>query len=315
MRARRLGATRPEREAAVLVMLSVAVLLPAPGAAQGVCAAPHSTGGMTGSSTVGTLPAGDGWMQVAALRWVSDEFYGSDGELRPLLAEGVSTTHSLYFTASLGLVSGIEVWLQAPLHSLEFEDQTGRRTRTGIGDIRAAVRVSGAAVRLPGFPVVLRAGVKLPGSSFPVDATVIPLTEGQRDWELSAEYGHALVQPSPLAPPTLYGVGWLGYRWRETNEEAARRPGDELFAHLAFGGLLDPFSWQLALETVQGSPPVQQGVELTSADRELWQVGPTVFYPLGPGRLSAGALIPLSGRNLPAGPSLSVGYLLSGAIR
>lgn len=297
---------------AVLAAVLATGLAAGSAGAQGVCAAPHSTGGLSSGATVSTLAPGAGWLELSVLRWVSDDFFSTDGDVRPLLADGVVTTHSVYLTGSVGVLPGVEVFAQAPIHDLRFQDQTGRRARTGVGDVRAAVRVSGQAVGLP-IPVIFRGGVKLPGSDFPVDATIIPLTEGQRDWELSVEYGRNLVQTSPLAPPTLYGVAWLGYRWRELNAAAARRPGNELFGHAAVGGLLDPFDWELGIEMVLGQPPVQQGFELEGARRELWQVTPTLSYPLGPGRASLSAQVPLAGRNLPAGPSFSVGYGLSWA--
>lgn len=296
-----------------LLALAGAVLvttaLPGSVTAQGVCAAPHSTGGLGASASVGTLPPGAGWVQVSGLRWVSDEFFSTDGEIRPLLADGVVTTNSVYFTGSIGVINGVEAYLQAPVHFLDFEDQTGRRTRTGLGDIRGALRISPSAFGVP-VPVIVRAGVKVPGSDFPVDATIIPLTEGQTDWELSVEYGRNLIAPSPLAPATLYGVAWVGYRWRELNEEAARRPGDELFAHAALGGFLDPVDWELGLEVVRGQPPVQQGFRLDGARRELVQLTPAVSYEVGPGRAGVSVQLPVNGRNLPTGPSLSVSYLL-----
>ena len=298
------------RSVALAVAIAAVVTLglePGPAAAQGVCAAPHSTGGLAADASVGTLAPGAGWFQLSGLRWVSEDFFSPDGEVRPLLAGGRVTTHSVYLTGAVGVVPGVEAFIQAPVHSLVFQDQTGQRTRTGFGDIRGAVRISPEALGVP-VPVIVRGGVKLPGSEFPVDATVVPLTEGQRDWELRAEYGLNLLQPSPLAPPTLYAVAWLGYRWRELNEKSTRKPGNELFGHVAVGGLLDPIDWELALEMVLGEPPVQQGFTLTGARRELWQLTPTVAYPIGPGRASLGAQLPLTGRNLPAGPSFNLGY-------
>lgn len=283
--------------------------MPSPTAAQGVCAAPHSTGGVSASASVGTLPPGAGWFQLSALRWVSDGFYSSDGDIRPLLAGGRVVTHSVYLTGSIGVLPGVEAFVQAPVHSLAFDDQTGQRSRTGLGDLRGALRVSPEAFGIP-VPVIVRGGVKLPGSEFPIDATVVPLTEGQRDWELSVEYGRNLIQPSPLAPPTLYGVAWVGYRWRELNEESARKPGNALFGHVAVGGLLDPVEWELAVEAVLGEPPVQQGFRLDGARRELWQLAPTVAYAAGPGRVSFGIQLPVAGRNLPTGPSFNLGYTL-----
>ncbi|MDX1674587.1 MAG: hypothetical protein R3314_07335 [Longimicrobiales bacterium] len=62
---------------------------------------------------------------------------------------------------------------------------------------------------------------------------------------------------------------------------------------------------------VLGEPPVQQGFTLDGARRELWQIAPTLAYDTGSGRLSLGAQLPVAGRNLPAGPSLNLGYTLT----
>ena len=295
---------------AMILAAMAYIALPARGTAQGVCSAPHSTGGISTGSGVAVLPPGAGWLQLTGLRWVSSEFFGTDGAVRPLLAGGTVTTHSLYATLSVGVLTGVDVLAQAPVHDLTFEDQTGRRERAGIGDVRAALRIGGAAFGLPELPVVVRGGVKLPGSRFPVDATVIPLTEGQRDWELSIAYGLGLIQPSPLAPPTLAAAAWLGYRWREPNEDADRKPGDEVFGHLEIRGLLDPFTWTAGVDAVFGRPPIQQGFELPGARRELWQLTGSAALPAGPGRVSASLQLPVAGRNLPTGPSLSIGYVV-----
>ena len=45
--------------------------------------------------------------------------------------------------------------------------------------------------------------------------------------------------------------------------------------------------------------------------RELVQLLPEVGWRLGPGTLTAGARVPVAGRNFPSGPAVTVGYLLS----
>ena len=98
-----------------------------------------------------------------------------------------------------------------------------------MGDIRAAVRVGGELLGVR-VPFALRAGIKLPGSEFPVNPRVLPLTEGQRDLEVSLESGW-VGDDLPV-----YLVGWVGYRWRGPNRTAGFEPGDEWFGHVALGG-------------------------------------------------------------------------------
>lgn len=149
--------------------------------------------------------------------------------------------------------------------------------------------------------MALRAGVKIPGSEFPVDAEVMPVTEGQRDWELLAEVGHSFY------PLPLYDKAWAGYRWREQNKQLLWDPGDERFAFAAVGGRIEGLSWELAGEGIWGDAPVKEGIMLPSAERRIVQLLPKVGIPTGHVTLELGARIPLEGRNLPAGPALRAG--------
>ena len=67
---------------------------------------------------------------------------------------------------------------------------------------------------------------KVPVVDFPIDAEVIPVGEGQWDYEAWLEAG------ASFWPIPAYGVLWRGHRWRATNNEATRDPGDE-YAFLA----------------------------------------------------------------------------------
>jgi hypothetical protein len=44
------------------------------------------------------------------------------------------------------------------------------------------------------------------------------------------------------------------------------------------------------------------------AKRELLRLGPSVLLNIGPGQVEIGARLPLSGRSLPAGNELVLGY-------
>ena len=149
----------------------------------------------------------------------------------------------------------------------------------------------------------LRFGAKVPGSTFPVDARVLPLTEGQRDWEISLESGRSF----DFLP--IYVVGWAGYRWRGQNETALYEPGDESFGHLAVGGSVYDLAWQIGADGLWGQAPTVVGLLLADQEaRRLLQIVPTVGYAVGPGTVEATVQIPLAGRNLPAGAGFSVSY-------
>ena len=285
-----------------IACLACLVAVPRLLAAQAICSAPHSSPTLAGGGTIGTLPAGTGWVMASVLRQSSTDLFSNLGDRQPFLASGRFSTTSLYLSGGAGVAPGLDVWAQAPVHRMHYTDQGGTRDRTGIGDLRVALRASPALVGLQ-FPVAVRAGLKVPGSTFPVDATIIPLTEGQRDVEVSVETGHAF----KIAP--LYVMAWAGYRWRDENRAASRRPGDERFSHLAVGGTIGGTRLELAADHLYGEPPRQLGF-IVNSPRRILQVAPTVSRRVGVGTLDATAVVPVVGRNLPTGAAFSVGYRL-----
>lgn len=250
---------------------------------------------------------GEGWIEVSVFHHETDEEYRASGEAEPFFADGHMISTSTFLNGAIGVLPGLDVWYQAPVHHFQFDDAAGDRTKTGIGDIRGWLRLGPGALGLEDpvpVEVALRGGVKLPGSDFPVDAEVIPLTEGQRDWELLVEVGRSFY------PLPLYVKGWVGRRWRERNAEVRWDPGNETFAFLATGGSAGAFTWELAAEGLWGDPPVKEGIFLQNGGRKMIQLMPGlgVDTGFGPVELEVGAQLPLDGRNLPAGPSLRAGF-------
>jgi hypothetical protein len=286
------------------VTLAIAgVLLGGAAHAQAICSAPHSSPVLAQGGTIRTLPPGSGWVQVSAFRQASDEFFGPAGDRQPFLADGRTRTHSMYVTGAAGVLPGLDVWLQGAVHDLRFRDLSGERHRLGLGDARASLRVGSELVGAS-LPLALRGGIKFPGTAFPVDATIIPLSEGQRDWELSVESGRAFT----WGGTQTYVLGWIGYRWREQNDDAQRDPGDEIFTHLAVGAGWGSLRLDLGVEALFGRTPRQLGFSLPSSRRRLVQVQPTLGHGLGPGTVEVTILQPLVGRSLPTGTAASVGY-------
>lgn len=276
--------------------------------AQAVCSAPHSSPSLNQSGAVGTLPAGAAWAQLSLYQQRSADFFGPAGERRDFLADSEFLTRSVFVTAAAGVVDGIEVWAQAPLHRLTVESASGGSETVGLGDVRLAARL-GPELLPWDLPLALRAGVKIPGSDFPVDATVLPLTEGQVDAEISLESAHRFDRLP------LYLVGWAGYRIRGENQDAGREPGDEAFAHFGVGGQLGAVAWEVASDWMWGAAPLAQGVELTSETRRLVQLVPTLGVPIARGDLEVASQIPVAGRNLPAGVGVSIGYRLAWGVQ
>lgn len=245
---------------------------------------------------------GEGWFDLTAYHLDTREAFGADGEKRDFVAGGHAVSTSLFVTVAGGLAPGLDGWIQLPYHRLRYDDFSGDRLRRGVGDTRVYLRT--APLRLAGseLPFALRGGVKMPVGDFAVDSEVIPLGDGQRDWELLAELGHS------FHPLPAYVSGWVGHRWREPNERSLRDFGDEWFFLLQGGGTAGRLGFEAAVEGWTGAAPVIEGVRVPSAERRMLQITPSVNYRLGPGRLEAGARFPLTGRNLPAGTALVAGY-------
>jgi hypothetical protein len=288
-----------------LALTLVGLVFPAGSAwAQAICSAPHSSPTMTQSGSLSTLPTGSGWFQLAGYGQQSERFFGPKGSKQDFLAESEFTTRSVFLTGAVGVVTGVELWAQLPIHRLQVNSAAGSSTSSGVGDIRVAARLS-AELFGQEAPVAVRFGAKIPGSDFPVDATVLPLTEGQRDWETRVESGLFLDDLG------VYGMAWLGYRWREENTKTDRHPGDEMFAHLAFGGTFSGISLELAADGLWGKAPMAQGFVLEGDKRQMLLLQPTIGFRVGPGHLEANAQFPLAGQNLPIGTGFSLGYRLS----
>jgi len=246
----------------------------------------------------------EGWVDSRIYYHDTTQEYGPDGETRDFFAGGHAITRSLYVTAATGIARGLDTWVQVPIHFLTYNDAAADRGETGFGDLRLFLRLDPSLVGLATFPLAVRGGIKIPAEAFPEDTEVIPLNEGQVDLELFLETGHSF-HPAPV-----YAMGWLGYRWRLARGDV-RDPGDELLLYAATGGDIGArWLWKLALEGLWGATPLIDRVPVENARRRMVQIFPTIGFRLGPGAVDVGGRIPLSGRNLPAGPALVVGYFI-----
>jgi hypothetical protein len=256
-------------------------------------------------------PPGTGWAHLGvAHQNTGTKFDPDTGHRTPFDTEDArSITTTVRLTGALGLVRGVDAWIDVPYHRLAFNDVQADRLQTGVADPRLYVRAGPSLVGVEDLPVAvaLRGGVKFPVGEFAPNADVIPLSEGQRDWDLLLEAGKS------LHPWPVYVAGWVGYRWREANPTSTRKPGDERLVYLAAGGHVDRFRWKLAVDGLFGRPPTRTdlGLTLDNDRRALVQLIPTVGWRLGPGTLEAGACIPLRGRRVPAGPTGTLGYFLT----
>ena len=247
-------------------------------------------------------PPGQGWVQLALYHHDTGDEYDFSGSRKDIRNGGHAVATSLFLTAAVGVAPGVDVWVQAPYHRIDYSDFGGDRLRSGVGDVRTYVRVAPLRALGSAMPLAVRAGVKLPVGDFPLDAEIIPLGEGQRDWEVMLEVGHSLY------PRPMYVMGWIGYRWREENFERRQDFGDEAFFLAALGGNRGSLGYKLTVEGWDGRAPVLEGIRLENASRRMLHVTPAVSYAAGPGAIELGARVPLGGQNLPAGPAAVLGY-------
>lgn len=269
---------------ALIVPTALGILLPGPSAAQWV------------------EGRGLGWTSMSVYHQDTSDVFAVDGTKEPFPGRGRTVATSAFFTVALGLGRGLDFWAQAPLLRLSFEDITGMRESTGIGDTRLYVRAAPLSWFGSPLPLAIRGGVKLPVGDFDVGSSLIPLGDGQRDWELMLELGHSFF------PRPIYAMGWAGYRWREARVPGQAEFGNEWFFYTAAGGETGLAGWKLALEGWYGGTPVLNAILARGAERELLRLSPTILLSVGPGQIELGARFPLSGQNLPAGPDWIAGY-------
>ncbi|MEM6336671.1 MAG: hypothetical protein AAF752_08885, partial [Bacteroidota bacterium] len=246
-------------------------------------------------------PPGTGWLDVSAFHLDTRSRFGPSASRQPIDDDGRAVTSSMYLTGAYGIVRGLDVWASLPFHRLQFDDLAGDRVSSGIGDPRVHVRIGPELFGGATVPVALRAGVKLVGSTFPVDAEIIPLGEGQRDWEVILEAGHSFY------PSAVYVTAWAGRRWRERNDAIARDPGDEWFGLMQAGGQWEQVAWSITLEGLRGKTPTLLGFAIPTARRSSLEVTPRLGWNARLGTLTAGVRVPLAGRNVPAGVSAALG--------
>lgn len=260
-------------------------------------------------------PVGQGayWVKASFFHHRTTEEFRSDGEKRDFFAQdAVSRSNAYFFDALVGVTDRLDVWLQVPYFDLSFDDAAAQRNSTGIGDVRVSARYNLLQLRDGSIPISARFTVKVPVADLTVDAEVIPVGEGQWDYEAWLESGIS------LWPLPLYSVVWLGYRWRTLNEETTREPGDEVTFLAELGGTewLGGLGGKVVVDGIFGRAGVIQGIALGPGDRrEILYVAPTALYSFRPSTtLEVGVRIPVMGKNFPAGSPVQVGLFYQGSL-
>ena len=273
-----------------------------------------------------TLPAGHFWTKLAFLKQATDEEYVSvGGQGRPpdptvlytpgdrarYRFNGMYDSRALFFDIHYGITDRLDVGVQLPFYQQRFSDDAllvgfgEPRRATGFGDLRAFLKF-----RVTDRPLVatLKVGAKAPTGRFVNEDGIIPVGEGQWDYDFILQLGRS------FWPVPAYATGEVGYRLRLRNREIDRDPGEE-FTFLGEVGYspLDQLLFALKLDGLRGRPARILGIKSTSTVSRVTYLSPTVaFGPVGKASIEAALRITLGGRNFPAGQMLVIGVSYAG---
>lgn len=245
---------------------------------------------------------GKGWVSVQAFHQDTRNQFDLNADNNEIFNDGHAVSTAIFATAAIGLIPNWDLWVRGSLNFLSFDDAAQDLSENGPGDVNVWLRVAPLKYAGIDFPFAIRGGAKIPAGNSPIDAEIIPLSEGQWDWEVMAEVGHS------FWPRSTYVNGWVGYRFRRLNEESARDPGEEIFFLAQVGGAFNTIEYKLIAEGWDSDTPVLHGIDIPTAQRQYLQLTPSLSYPTAAGSFEVGWRFALAGRNLPAGGALVLGY-------
>jgi hypothetical protein len=248
-----------------------------------------------------TQPKGKTWFRAGTMFQSTNERYFIDGSRIPYFFEGHNRTVGLFFDFEHGVTERLEVNAHLPFFGIAFNDLADDRQSHGIGDVRA-----GARYNVLQGPLVATIGgrIKFPTGEFVNDAEIIPVGEGQYDFEVRGELARS------FWPRPAYVTGLIGYKFRTKNEKNGIDYGDEIFwsveggYHVTSRIMLKAVFWGLyGLETTAFDLP------LPSLTRQIAYLEPGILLELAPSRgIEVSVPFTLWGQNWPAGPVVSVGF-------
>ena len=283
----------------------------------GACAIPHRI-----EAGAWTLPRGHFWGKITAMTQATNEEYVSVGGSgrEPDLAfiyeagdraryreNGQYDSQAVFIDAFYGLSDRLDLGVQIPFFRQEFENVGFRapNVASGFSDIRGFLKFR--LFQKPGIGT-LKFGFKAPTGDFQNRDGLIPVGEGQWDFDFIFQFGRS------FWPFPGYANLDVGYRVRLQNEAIDRDPGDEWIFNAEVGYTpMQKLLLALKVEGIRGRPSETFGLKLPSDVKRITYLSPTLL--IGPYQnlsLETSLRITVNGRNFPAGRMWVAGISYSG---
>ena len=259
-----------------------------------------------------TLPKGKVWAKATYFQQNTDEWYLASpefiGELfpagtrRPYRFNGEYDSKTVFLEAFIGVTDRLDLGVQVPFFDQVFDDDTGLEppSDSGFSDIRLFAKLN--ALQKP-LLVTFKGGVKIPTGDFVNEDGLIPVGEGQWDFDLIVQVARS------FWPLPVYANIDVGYRIRLKNDEIFRDPGAEWLLNGEVGLNVTPrLLLATKVELLRGTAGTDFGFKNTSQIKRITYLSPTIMYNLRGGTTAELAYrFTINGRNFPAGKQLAIG--------
>jgi hypothetical protein len=262
------------------------------------------------------------WAKITLMSQATDEEYvavGGSGR-EPNLAQfyepgdraryrenGHYDSRAIFLDLFYGLTDRVDLGIQIPYFRQEFENVGFRpaNVASGFSDIRAFLKTN--LIQQP-FVGSFKLGFKAPTGKFESKDGIIPVGEGQWDFDFIAQLGRS------FWPLPVYANLDLGYRLRLKNTSISRDPGNEWFFNAEIGYQpINKLLFALKVEGIRGQPARVFNLELPRDKKRITSITPTLLLDLHQNISFETALrISMAGHNFPAGRMWVAGLSYSG---
>jgi len=260
-----------------------------------------------------TVPKGKLWGKVTYFQQSTNEWYVASPQFNGhVVTTGQRTRYNfggqyeskaLFAEVFYGVSDRFDLGVQVPYFDQSFVDETRSAavSDAGLSDMRLW-----AKFRLIDKPFLfsLKTGVKMPTGEFKNEDGLIPVGEGQWDFDFVAQLGRS------FWPLPLYGNVDICYRLRTRNDAIDRDPGDARFLNAELGyNVTDKLMLVGKYELLRSDPSTEFGtIENRSQIKRITFLMPVLLYAIDECTVVEAALrISLNGRNYPAGRQFIMG--------